>query len=341
MYGKIYYKITNQEECHRDFQYQTGLNVLDRPFQENGSCVAGGLYFTTLEHLHDFYQYGVWLRVVIIPDDALMVKDPAGNKWRADKIILGERYPLYDLGTIKKFNLKINEYFICLSSGRGCLDVLEWWLKTNNEAGLELKYDWQAVNYASSESQFKILDWWLKAHQEHGLELKYSSWAIGDASSNGHVNTLEWWRNSGLDLKYSYIAIDKASANGHINVLEWWKSSKLPMKYGNVMKYASMNGHVEVLEWWNNSGLDLKYNEHAMEYASRNGHVNVLEWWKNSGLDLKYDECALFIASCNGHVSVLEWWKNSGLKLKYSQNSQRVTTFYNDDIVEWWDSNLT
>ena len=85
----MYFKITNQEECHNRYQYKTGLNILDKPFEKEGSYVPGGLYFTTLDHIDKFYNHGIWLRVVIIPDDAQIVKDPSGDRWREDKIILG------------------------------------------------------------------------------------------------------------------------------------------------------------------------------------------------------------------------------------------------------------
>jgi hypothetical protein len=108
---KIYVKITNTEECHNNFQYQSGLNVLDKPFEKEGSCVPGGFYFTDLENVHHFYHYGVWLRIVKIPDDAQVVEDPddsCGKKWRTDKLILCEKYPLHDVETIKKFKLQVN-----------------------------------------------------------------------------------------------------------------------------------------------------------------------------------------------------------------------------------------
>ena len=94
---QTYYKITNQEENHNGFQYQDGLNVLIEPFNMTGSCVAGGLYFTTKEHIHKFYSYGVNIREIEIPEsdpDFLMVQYE--NKWRANKIILGKKYSLLD-----------------------------------------------------------------------------------------------------------------------------------------------------------------------------------------------------------------------------------------------------
>src|ERR1700678_1923139 len=66
-----YFKVTNQDEIHHDHKYCTGLNVLSGPFSETGTCVPGGLYYTDLEHLSEFFGFGVYLREVYLPE-----KDP-------------------------------------------------------------------------------------------------------------------------------------------------------------------------------------------------------------------------------------------------------------------------
>ena len=316
----MYFKVTNEKECHHGYQYQTGLNILDKPFEKEGSCVEGGLYFTDLENLDKFYYYGVWLRVVIIPEDAIMVKDPSGGKWRADRIILGDKYPLFDVETIKKFNLKMTEDYVDCASENGCVDVLEWWLKVHKSCGLELKYTDDAMYYASGNGHVDVLEWWLKVHNEYGLELKYTDWAMDAASFDGRVNVLEWWlkahNESGLELKY-IVAINWTSQNGHVDVLEWWKSSGLPLKYtSDAIDCASEYGHVNVLEWWlkahNEFGLELKYSSHGINWASSMGYISVLNWWKSCGLKLKYDSWATE-CRCDG---VISWWKSSGLPLK-------------------------
>jgi len=249
-----YFKITSHDECHHGYQYQNGLNVLDKPFAEEGSCVPGGLYFTTLEYLHEFYGYGVWIREIQIPEDAKMVKDPGGHKWRADRIILGEKHSLFDVKSIQKLNLEVDENYVNRASGEGRVEMLEW-----------LK-----------QSKF---------------EMAYSHIAIDLASGDGHLNVLEWWKNSGLELKYTEEAIDDASMEGHVKILEWWKNSGFILKYtNNAIDYASEEGHIKVLKWWKNSGLELKYTRYAIhnDWAAFDGqsgsHPKSLEWWKNSGL---------------------------------------------------------
>ena len=39
------YRITNEEECHNGFKYQTGDNIDILEFNPNDTCQPGGLYF--------------------------------------------------------------------------------------------------------------------------------------------------------------------------------------------------------------------------------------------------------------------------------------------------------
>jgi ankyrin repeat protein len=330
-------KITNENEIHHGYQYHDGLNVLQEPFQNEGSCVPGGFYYTDKENLHHFYNYGIWIRCIDVPSDALIVKDPdesGGVKWRCNKIIFLQKYPLYDLNTIKTLDLHINETYIKNACVYGKLDILEWWCKSCQNPE---KYLDELMNLASQFNHVHILD----LLKNSGLPLKYNEDALDIASENGHINVLEWWLKSGLPLKYNEYALDYASGNGHINVLTWWLKSGLELKYSeSALNSASWKGHVNVLEWWLKSCLPLKYDKYALSNASMNGHINVLEWWKNSGLPLEYDEYVLNKASQNGYINVLEWWKNSGLEFKYNERVLINTYWSNQiDALEWFINN--
>ena len=102
----MYFKITNSAENHNGFQYFDGLNVLKEKFNNdpNQSCCPGGLYFTDGENIFKFLNYGIYLREVTLPienPDFKKIKDPEGDKWRANMIILEKRYALSDIDTFK------------------------------------------------------------------------------------------------------------------------------------------------------------------------------------------------------------------------------------------------
>jgi hypothetical protein len=97
----VYLKITNKEENHNSLQYHDGLNIDPIPFAREGSCCPGGIYFTTPEYICNFLHIGIYVREVTIPEDAEMVQDPQGDKWRSSKVILGPRKHLEEVETWK------------------------------------------------------------------------------------------------------------------------------------------------------------------------------------------------------------------------------------------------
>lgn len=109
MNDTTWFKITNENECHHGFQYQDGLNVLKGPFNDdpNASCCAGGFYFSDITNIPKFFGYGCYLRELTLPltdPEFKIIKDPSGDKWRANKLILGKRHDLWSIDT---FNMLI------------------------------------------------------------------------------------------------------------------------------------------------------------------------------------------------------------------------------------------
>lgn len=277
-----YFKIMAADEIHNGFKYCDGLNILDKAFQAEGSCVPGGLYFTTIEHIPKYYSYGIYLREVYLPksdSEFVMVCDPDGDKWRANKIILGQKHSLFDLETYDKFNLNIsaNNYIVDFASKYGKIEFLNWF-KNNRK---KLKYTNYSMDWASANGTIEVLNWWLKS----GLTVKYTFNAMDDASANGNLYSLMWWRASGLKLRYSSWAIDYASRNAHINILNWWLASKLYLKYTNrAMDWAFCSEKINVLEWWIESKLYLKYTFPQNKDMLDNHPKMIMHWKKVSRL---------------------------------------------------------
>ena len=326
----IYYTLASDNKCNR---LKTGLNIIDEsdPMYfnyTNKSNLLHNLYYTKEQN---------WLRIAIIPNKEQQ-KLPTTIRygtttWKTKKIILSKPYPLYDLETIKKFNLEITDRYINNACGLNKIDILEWW----KNMGLDIKYNYNGgvlFDTASVNGHLDVLEWLLK--NEFSVKC-LTRWTINDVSRNGHVNVLEWWFKHGSLLTYDEEALDYASGEGHIDVLKSWKNSGLELKYSeNALDFASGEGRVNVLIWWFESGLPLKYSENALFNACVNGHINVLEWWLNSGLTLKYSENALFNAYDNGYINLQEWWLNSGLTFKYTEKTLDSTTTANDlNVLNW------
>ncbi len=69
MNGWKWVRITNEEECHNGFQYQTGVNADTKPFNSETIC-GDGLYFCKQQDVVRWIGdgQGFYIREVIIPD---------------------------------------------------------------------------------------------------------------------------------------------------------------------------------------------------------------------------------------------------------------------------------
>jgi len=244
-----FFKITNQEETHNEFVYQDGMNILRQAFngEPDASCVTGGFYFTTIEHIPKFYELGINLRVVELPlsdPEFRCVNDPAGDRWRANKIYLGKKYSLFDPETYKLFGLDItqNKYIVDFASQYGRIDFLEWF----KNSGLKLDYSSNSMDWPSYYCRSSVLQWW----KESGLESKYSDRSLDWASSKGHINILNWWLKSGLELKYTQNSMDQASNNKNLDVLNWWLKSGLKLRYNYETYTRALYKNETIAQWW-------------------------------------------------------------------------------------------
>jgi len=108
-----FYKITNKNECHHNFQYKDGLNEDTQKFNPVGECKSGGLYFTELYNIPYWTLHGLYIREVEILDDSLVYIEY--NKFKTNKFYLKEKILLNDFNKWHDFGFcydayKINRY---------------------------------------------------------------------------------------------------------------------------------------------------------------------------------------------------------------------------------------
>ena len=211
-----YFKITNIDEIHNNFVYGEGLNCLKDDLDKHN-----GLYFTTIEYIPKYYYIGIYLREIILPVDTDFKMIKFEDKYRANKIILGKKYSLYDPVTYESFglNMEYNIHLVNHASEHNHIEFLNQW-KTN---GWHLKYSTDAIDLASQNGHIAVLDWW----KHSGCIIKYTAYAIDWACEYGHENVLNWWFNSGFEIKYTVSAIVSAVKNGHKHILQWWKKNMI------------------------------------------------------------------------------------------------------------------
>ncbi len=89
-----FYKILDERMTHHRFRYKEGLNEDTKLFKPKSRC-RGGLYFTDLQNIVKFLEFGSLIAKVTIPEDALCIQE-SNDKWKANKIILSDIKRLED-----------------------------------------------------------------------------------------------------------------------------------------------------------------------------------------------------------------------------------------------------
>jgi len=228
---KLYFKITNLEENHRGFQYNDGLNVLKEEFNNSSaSCVAGGLYFTDIDHIFEFLEFGIYLREVTLPTndpDFKIVKDD-NNKWRTNKIILRKRRNLIDVSTF--------EYLI------------------NQGADIHTKNDY-AVRWASKNGHLDVVQFLIS---KGAYIYAKNNYAVRLASENGHLKVVQLLISMGADIHAENdYAIRLASSKEHFKVVQFLilNGAYIHAENNFAARWASKNRDLRILDSINKATL--------------------------------------------------------------------------------------
>lgn len=229
-----YFKITNEKENHHGFQYKNGLNLLLGKFNENpkDSCCEGGMYFTDAKNILKFLDHGIYLREVYLPlnPDLKMIKDKTGNKWRANMIILGERYELSNVETFK----------MLIESGANIHDDDDYVLR------------WSAFN-----GHVKVVRFLIKSGADIHAQYDY---ALRLGALNGHLEVVRLLIESGATVRADNdCALRWSAKNGHVAVVRVLIESGANIHADNdfALRWCTINGYSEVVQLLIESGAKL------------------------------------------------------------------------------------
>ena len=194
------YKITNEEEHHRDLQYHDGLNEDTIPFNPSGDCLPGGIYYASKD-IFAFLHYGPWIRKVTLPEDAQVYQNPGTPvKWKADKVILGPRRKI-DLSVLKELvaegaDIHVNNDEVLIwASYNGHLEIVKFLV----ESGADIHADRDAsLKWASKEGHLEVVKFLVESgadiHAENDEALRY-------ASKEGHFKVVKFLESKGKEIK--------------------------------------------------------------------------------------------------------------------------------------------
>lgn len=335
-----YYKITNNNEYHKGYQYVDGINILDKPFQKDGSCVPGGLYFTTSKYILRYISYGNNLREVQLCNDSEVVIDPSGDKLRADKIFLGKKYDLSQVDTIKMLidddpepdyiGVRKTIYWAILNEN---LDVINYLCKikhftfypillelmeivVNGKTGILLK----SCPFIDQSEEYQLLC----AINDHNLPL------VKEISNRDHYICPN---NNFCCNKYIYFTCVKGYDDILLYLLELLGKQ-------NIQKIIGKYYTIESIKKMKNKALEEKYSMYdfvkkynIIHAACKSDNLKIIYYLRNYGFTFDlYDEFSYKILIKNGNIKIIKFFHNKGgdlvkfghLMLRYAIHEKNI-----------------
>nr|AEX63276.1 putative ankyrin repeat protein [Moumouvirus Monve] len=315
---KLYFKITNETECHRGFQYKNGLNVLEGEFNDDPKdyCVPGRLYFCEPKDIYHYLDYGVHLREVYLPIDNpnfKMVINPL-KIYGANMIILGKKYYLNDFNTWKYMidcGLDIysndNEPLktaIC----NGYLEIVKKLIKCEDNFTAYEKICGNSIVYAVRGGYFDIVKTLIKTSNIYSdLTL-----ALTHSSLNGNLEMVHNLIIYGANIHANNdIAIRNAAYNGHLEVVQYLVSigANVHTSKNYAIRWAAREGHLKIVKYLLECGVDIcTDNNYALRCIIDYGHLQVVE----------------YIMKLNDYGKIYNKHKSEPVNVQYYDNNKKL-----------------
>ena len=259
-----YYKILPKDLICKGFQYQEGLNIDTKKITPY-KC-DNGLHFADAEDIFDFYSYGPIIAEVEIPEDAIVYH--FDNKSKADKIILKNLRPLWNVDTIKDLirNGAIIETekdnLLCNASENGYLDVVKYIVEQG--ANIHI-YDDCPLYWASYYGYLDIVKYLV----EQGANINVNERIICFTLERGHFDVAEYLIEHGANIHARDDgALRWASEYGHLDVVKYLieQGANIHALDDEALQQASVYGYFEIVKLLVENGA----NPHARRgYAIR------------------------------------------------------------------------
>ena len=217
-----YFKIVNTDGHHR-LVYHEGYNEDPLPFNPNGDCESGGIYFASTDILA-FSDYGTELYEVE-PIGEIYENPGEPQKYKAHALNMQYVGKIDDLDTVK--------YLVCNGVNIHACDeyALRWYAKNGNleivkylvENGADVHVlDDIALCWSANKGHLEVVKYLIEQGANiHAKEDKALRWSAND----GHLEVVKYLVEKGADIHANDdYALCWSAENGHLKVVKYLKS---------------------------------------------------------------------------------------------------------------------
>lgn len=250
-------KVLSEDMNMRDFQYKMGENVDTIPLATEGSCKVG-LYFTTIDKISWYLDYGTKLAIVEIPEEEPVYVDE--NKFRTHRLV------------IKKI--------ISLRKVRTWKSLIE------HGVDITAKYN-EAVIWAGKNGYLKIV----KYLHEHGADIKArSSYGVIYAAEYGHLEVVKYLYEHGVYITAgNNRAVIEAARSGHLEVVKYLyeRGADITARDNYAVRCAAENSNLEVVKYLHKHGADVTAcNNYVVRHATSNRGLKLVKYLHRYGVNI-------------------------------------------------------
>jgi hypothetical protein len=149
----MYFIITDETGNFEEHRYHDGLNILNQCFTK-GKHSFGSLFFTDVKHILKYLnsagKKSVYLREIMLPindPDFKIVCHSSGEKWKANKIIVGKKYSLSNTKTFEYLvssgtDIHINkDHPLCWAALEGHYDIVKYIIELDKRTVMRSDYE--------------------------------------------------------------------------------------------------------------------------------------------------------------------------------------------------------
>jgi hypothetical protein len=224
-------------------------------------------------------------------------RPPIIKTYTANMFIIGERYDLRNVRTLKEIGLSYFTLKLCRWSAKyNLINVLDMIDSKYSVAKYftEEEYFKSIIHTAIINDNVSVLDWF--HGKKHHLYYYIIDEATKLASMLEKINILEWFRNSKYTFEYNDKLILELLKNRKMNSLKWYIMHKCPLDY--IDRYDTpiltafddflIYGDIDILNAWvNNYGRRyIRYTERGCDFLVKHNKVDIIEWMNKNNLKL-------------------------------------------------------